>query len=359
MSDLKCLDKIIGLSQNECECFVTEPETIIDESKSGLFLDELEGLELSLLSGNNDCGTGNIWERMQKAIDIATITFRTDLLATLGQSNKPLRKSFNGFLGEIGYKSYITPTRTNYGVKFSNLDIKGGEFTLKSISTLMDTTTSFNVEVWNNISTVPLLVLPNINSVAGVWTNNVLTPDPLLTFPLYDKGCEKLEYFFVYEPIGFKPANNNTTCGCSRRPDWEKWINFFGISGNDMLEADDFQSNNFANGLRLEIQLNCNNAEVICDGENQDFDFDNNPIGRVIAYAIRFKSGEILIEDIIASGTINRFTLLDKERLWGKRNHYRAEYNQRITYLDSEIDINSNDCLICKDKSIGKGAILS
>ena len=50
---------------------------------------------------------------------------------------------------------------------------------------------------------------------------------------------------------------------------------------------------------------------------------------------------------------------MNKEYLWGKRNHFRASYEGRINYLAASIDISSSSCFICKDTGFVVAAINS
>src|SRR5699024_12003684 len=66
----------------------------------------------------------------------------------------------------------------------------------------------------------------------------------------------------------------------------------------------------------------CSSKNVICELLKVD---ESN----TIAHAIAYKSQELLIEDLMSSGRINRFTQLSKEHLWGKRNHFRKRSEER------------------------------
>lgn len=359
---LNCLDKIIGLSTTLCSCFDDGKPVDFSESNSGLQLDKLEGLELRTIKGDVECGDNNIWDKMDTARANATLAFRTDLLAAIGEVTRERRKMFQGIIGQRTFNADRINGKVYNGLVIRCADIKGGEFTLKDIKTLMNANANFSVEVWNNIQTTPLLTIPNINALAGQLTDNPLTPDPLLTFPLWTEECTdpsfSLEYYIVYNPVGFEPKNNKVDCGCSKRNEWESWAWVEGICGDDITERQRWNKANFANGLVLDIQFNCNTAELICGGQDEPLDFINDAKAMVMAYAIRFKAGEILIEDILASGNINRYTMLAKERLWGKRNHFVKEYNSRIQYLASRLDTSSNDCLACGDDRINVNSIL-
>jgi len=369
MSELTCLENIIGLSRTECPCYDTGKPGDSETTKSGLYLDELEGLDLRLVGSDIECGEDDVWEKMEKAIDIAKNTLRTDILGAITEFASSRRKTFLGNIGQKKSKTIIVPQTTWMGIKISNYDIKGGEFTLKGITTWMDQTDTFDVYIYNNIQDDPLLIIPNIESIAGQQKKNPLTPDPSLTFPLWstdlcgDNGeSSQLEYFIVYQPVGFNPRDNKIECGCARREEWTQWFDSHGITGNDVSTTElreAMPESDKANGLILDVSINCATADLICGGENEDLDQDNDPNARVIAKSIQLKAGEVLINDILNSGNINRITMMSREALYGKRAHYAKEYGYRIGWLGENMSITGNDCLGCADSRIANVAILA
>ena len=369
MSELKCLENIIGLSQTECPCYDDNKPADADVSKSGLFLDELEGLTLQLIGSDVECGDEGVWSKMEKAVKIARNTLRTDVLGAITEFASTRRSTFMGKIGQLKSKTIIVP-QTNYmGIKLNTYDIKGGEFTLKGITTWMDQTAMFDVYIYNNVDQDPLLIIPNIESLAGQKKENPLAADPNLTFPLYsvdlcgDNGeSSQLEYYIVYQPIGFNPRDNKIECGCARREEWTKWVDADGITGDDVSTTElreAMPESDRANGLILDVVINCATANLICGGENEDLDYMNDPTARVIANCIQLKAGEVLINDILSSGNINRFTMMSRESLYGKRNHYAKEYGYRIDWLGENMSIEGNDCLGCQDNRIQNVAILT
>lgn len=359
MKTLLCLEKIIGLSTNPCPCYDDGRPTDYNESNSGLFLDELDGLELKMIGGDIECGENDIWEKMIKSLDNAKINYRKDLLKCIGETSGMKRKPFYGIIGLTEWNQSIVVGTDYLGVKLEGCNIKGGEFTLNGINTLMDANAVFDIEVYNNISPTPLLTKPNINAVADTITENIFASDPLLTFPMYSEECDNLEYYIVYKPVGFAPRNNDVTCGCSRRPEWEKWIDVDGIAGNLVSGIEDWSTSPKANGLFLNIQFNCNVSDLICGGTNAPVDFENDDVAMSMAYAIRYDAGRSLIDNILGSGRINSYTMLPSESLWNLRNHFVERYENLILYICQETDITSNGCLMCDDKRIGLRSILT
>ncbi len=360
MKTLICLENIIGLSRTTCNCYDDGKPGDFDVSNSDLFLDELDGLELKMIEADIECGEDDIWQKMSTAVANAKIEFRKDFMKCLGLTTGRKRKPFFGTTGLTEWNKSIIVNNTFIGLKLSGTNIKGAEFTLNGIKTLMDTTVGpFTIEIYNNLQPTPLLILNNINAVADTITDNDFVPDPLLTFPLYTEECDELEYYIVYQPAGaFAPRNNQVNCGCSTRPEWEKWIDIHGVVGDVVAERENWFINDFANGLFLDIQFNCNTSELICGGTNAPLDFENDDVAMCEAYAIRYAAGRSLVDNILGSGRINIYTMLPSKTLWNLRNHFQERYEHNVAYICQEVDITSNGCLMCDDKRIQSTELL-
>lgn len=201
---MDCLNNIIGLSETTCVCYDTGKPVDYNESKSALYLDQLEGLSLKLIP--TDCGEGSLWDKMELARKNAILKFKSDLVSCLGTSNEFVRKPFKGKVGNESWSQTLVINKNFVGQEFCANNIEGGCLLIRSISTLMDTTTTFDLTIYNNISDTPLFLIPGLASEANVVKENVLgTP---IELPLYTTECDNLIYYFVYEPVGFNPKNN-------------------------------------------------------------------------------------------------------------------------------------------------------
>jgi hypothetical protein len=130
-------------------------------------------------------------------------------------------------------------------------------------------------------------------------------------------------------------------------------VSFSGVAGDDLNSLPYFTNYLSGLGLSMEVDAGCDASSIICTMFNDDI-----AARTAMAYAARYKAGELVHEYILKSNNINRYTMSNREFLWGKRNHFRKEYNDRVTWLSQTADINSIDCYVCNDKRIGNGGIL-
>lgn len=145
---------------------------------------------------------------------------------------------------------------------------------------------------------------------------------------------------FSYTVNGFMVRNNTTSCGCTAMD--SRLAEFF----NGVLKQP-------AYGLLLDVEIGESEAQVLVDGFAT-----SEPVARVVAYATRFKAAELLIERIINTQTINRYTTLDQQFLWGKRNEFRKQYQDRINWLISPDGLRVKPNPDNLERSIHMGRIL-
>jgi len=181
--------------------------------------------------------------------------------------------------------------------------------------------------------------------------------------PMYVSG-DYVEYFIVYEyPVGGYPLQNKIVCSsclkwditCCEDPcfgnrvvkdqTWNNNLMIGGISGDtweELYEQTGISNQN--NGIILNLTMNCDYESLICD----NIDYANGGLPMAIAKSIQLKAGALLCDYILSSGQINRYTMIDRERILQKKADYLRDYQNRILWLSQNIDTKSNGCYICE-----------
>lgn len=351
-----CLDNIIKLSRTECECFDTDKPVDYDEGQADVYLDELEGLSLNLLDSVTDCENGNIWDKMDRARANASQRLKADLLACIGLTYMSRRPNYTGLIGDVKFSQTLNFSQTKAGIVIKVPKIEGGFLKIRRLGVIFNAVASVTINIYSNVDMDNAIGTYTFNSAANtVQYASLNTP---LELPLWSTEVDKLEYYLVYDKVGFLPKNNKTDCGCGGKSPllWKNWLSVQGIRG-DNTEYDNYTTSSELNGLVVDGDLYCQTGRLICSDE-RPLDFENDGIAMQLAFAVRFKAGELLLEEILASAEINRYTMLDRETLWGKRNHYRKKYDEWVQFLCENIEPGYNDCLKCRPNSnISKGTI--
>jgi len=346
----ECFHEIVGFAREECAC-VSDWDDSYANSDSGLYISELQGMSLRILDSLGGCPF--IWEKMEYARINAINAFKSDIMMEILKYKEPIRGRFTG---DIGYKQFshlVSGSHTYYGLRMYS-DIRGGTFTLRSITMILNTTEAFNLEIYDEYD---LLYIIPVTSLADRPKTTTITP---IEFTL-DRN-----YYFLYNPVG-TPYVNKLMCGCgtyhwcfcpedpcykSSRDKWTEWAMIGGVSGDDLTERDDWSCSQVANGLVLHGNFTCSMLNAIC---NEDSDFVNNEVDVAMAWAILYKSGEFLTNYVMDSGEVSRYTLLGVEALNTNRIYYNQKYAVMIDFIARSIDDDRDDCLRCRPPmGIGK-----
>lgn len=359
-----CLDNVIGLSETPCVCFDV-PETAT-ESKSGLFLDKLEGLNLKMIDAGTDCSEGNIWDFMNNARNSAILQFRTYLLAGLTKEYKQKIRPFSGAIGETKFRKTLAPQGTSAGLSLYTNSIRGGYMKVKRIGTVFaSTNAAFDIHLYNDLEDGSLETISVASEANKLKWNTLSTP---LYLPMATETGEYIRYDFLYSTSDAPdPKDAKLWCGCggnrnyydSKAPRFKAfnsssahWMNFVmaaGASGNAIsnpTERDNMTRNTIVmNGLIMDVEFVCELEDLICQHVE---DFDNGNLSLAIATCIRYMAGVFLMDYILSSGNINVYTMSDRERMMGKKNTYVKEYNNLLNeMIIPQMNIDGNDCLIC------------
>jgi hypothetical protein len=356
-----CLSHIIGLSQTTCECFDTDKPIDAVTSKSGLYIDEIEGLDLNLVDSATDCETGGVWDALEKARNNATIAFKTDLMASLLGKYKQKRNPFIGNVGSPKFKNSLTINSTYAGARIYCANLISGQMTINKIGLVFAQDGMFDIEIYNNIDAEPIITYTMASIANKVSWNTLPTP---LKLEMNDDTNENPQYYILYTAAGLNPKDVTGGCGCSsqiykyywnlerpkfqsfERDRWSEYIMLTGTQGNDISDRENWQTSSFLNGIILDTEFVCKQSELIC---KQNMDYESNPLALVMAYTIRFKAAALLIDTILSSSTLNRITMMEREALYGNRSTYLKSYNERIEYLRDQINWKANDCLECNN----------
>lgn len=356
---MACLDKIIKLSRTTCECF-NAPEGY-DEGQSEIYLDELEGLSLSGLSGSENCEEGSIWDMMMKARQNATDMFVADLMACINNNYASKMTNFSGVVGDTVFNSTLAISQNTAGLRIRPYEIVGGYMTLKRIGLMFHATGPLTIKVYSNEDFENEIASYNVTTAANV-VQFIDLAEPL-KLPLWSEKVSQFEYYVVYSVDGsVLPKNNKENCGCNRSSNvgYKNWVSIQGIKGNTPTLFNMFNTTTGKemNGLVLDLSFTCESNRLICS-ETFPLDFNDARV-KQMGYAVRFKAGQLLIQKILDSPNINRYTLLGREALYGKRNSYEKKYNDWVAWICENTEVKNTDCLKCKpNPNFVRGTILA
>lgn len=351
---MECLNGIIGIAPDLCECLQNgaEPDQItqITSSVSGLYVSDLPGgVDISALATVDNCKS-----LAQVCIDALTSAYKnvnTDLIVALN-TNYQGQKTFVGTLGQMSYTGTLPAVKRYQAFVLKANTGSDAIAKINRIGLIVNGSESVNVSVISaprDSSMGTVVATYTINSVANsyAWFS---VPSGGLSLPLSKSGSP-IDYYFVYDSqtgAGIAPKDNKIWCNCPGLQKTVKTVgNYLAPMGMQLDDPNNLSSgivDKYTRGILLDCELRCN-AEVLVCGN-----YDNTEaVAVVLAVAAQFKAAELLIEGVMKTREVNRLVLQNKEYLWGKRNHFVTEYQNRILYLAKVIDVTASSCYICRD----------
>lgn len=345
---MECLNNIIGITNTTCACVLdgltpTQKEEA-QLSKSGLYLDgNLEGgVHISDVKMLEYCD--EYFRLATKAIKAAKKAFEDDIQVAIQTKYKTNKAKFIGELGRLQYSGYLTVSEP---LQFMRLIPKQENAAVMKINNVR-----LNISAAKNVNVKMIAVIDGLTYGDVVFESTVATqagrfinvaiPENLKV-PLTINN-RKINYYFVWEKTGVEmPINNGVSCGCSGGDAYKEYIEIKGGGTTDIESLHD-GTDRYAHGFSVDAELFCETGDLVCNEYNK-----NSIVSIVTAWSNLYKAGELLIEYILQSPEINRFTMMNREYLWGKRNHFKKEYENRIMYLVGEIEITADDCFVCRD----------
>jgi hypothetical protein len=309
---MDCLNNIIGLSKDPCDCFEIDATT----SLSGLFLDDTTMGRLPLSAAAFDCSDPNFnaylnrlrTDAVTETIDLLYKEMTNQLIQKVRDTvvNLPTKQSYSGLL----------PMQTYHYIRIQPKAYRG---------------------LYLHISK---LAIPNHDTSTNVIIkddSNTLFFDDLLSNFTPMKLLLDRNYIIMYEPLT-APKNYKMKC-CGNSYPFEQYLYISGGSTTDQNVINKFDQ--YSHNIEMTAVISCDPFRFLCD-----IDFENNRWGRVFATTVLLVARKNMLAWIMNSGLItNYLTTQDPEQLNGLMNYYIDEIADRLKFLPSKYDY--SDCYIC------------
>jgi hypothetical protein len=341
---MECLEKIIGLSNRECNCVDSVPAEF-NESQSGLYIDDMfEALPIFNIQGALNC-EDEIWNVFKQARTEAIRDFSTDLIGEMAIRHKSAMNSFLGIIGDTDAANKILTI--NKPLKGAILKAKqntapSAMITVEGVGLFLNKSGTYTVNLYNQ----------NFGTPLKSWTLEVTekVPAHILTTPINlpfgNKYGQMNTYYFVYESQGSEPFNVKFHCGCSTKPVWTDYLHH-GPYQQDTLVAQKVSDNKPTNGVSIYGKVTCGNS-WLCS----DWDYANDSWARTMAKCLQHSAILKTLQYCINTDNINKFTLLnDEEDLSSKMDYYITQIQGRMNYLTSTVPSPASGCWQCKPKT--------
>lgn len=363
-----CLLNLVGVTDSESIPFYDDLDAQQQEdialSTSGHFLDTLTG-GIDLMGVDDAEYMKAVLDMGLKACKEASKVLNDELLLAINNRFHPSRTKFNGFIGRRSISATSTSSGNLQGHRYRIPFPIAGLITVSSVGVCVNGVGTFNVYIGRCDAKDPAIVetlftFP-VTTVANSWTNvDMASATNGVKLPMEIDGVPQ-EYFFYWnrnEAGGLLPKNNDLKCGtCSGKAQSEalaQYMQYNGVSFSDPNNLNAVKADKMGHGLSVMAAVSCDHATVVCREYNK-----KDAVKLMMQKAAQYKAGELWIEYILKSAWVNRDGLQSREYMWGKRNHFRAEFEQRITAIANTMELGETNCYICKNDTMMKGTIYS
>lgn len=353
---MQCLEDIIGITQGDCQCIIdglsSEVILTLKVSKSGLYMDDLPGgVHLKSLTRIDACK--NMAQMAIGARDNAIKTLENDLILSLNNRYKKDKTTFAGQIGRMSYAQSLGISKPWQGMRIRPHDWSDGMITMTRLHIVLNQAVTLTLRLYrvllDSVMGEEIAAWP-VTTSANAYTLVPIGSDPI-KMPLVYNG-EMVEYYLVYDtgeagtPVQPKDtAIQCSTCNGGIAP-FSDYVTVAGVQFDSPTNLQNKLTDQFSHGLIMDVDIKCDNERLFCREYVED-----EAVAVAMAYATWYKSGELLIEDVLKQPDVNRYTTMAREYLWGKRNHFRAEYESRINYLGAVIDVFSSNCYVCRTQA--------
>lgn len=344
-SGVQCLSGLVGLDRNPCECYEDDRPSDYNVSASGYYLTDPEyGVQMrDGVLGAKDCGQGSMWDVLARARTAAIADFQVDLYAAVLMGRNRTFTAFSGMIGQA------TANRTNrlsnaYAGQVFKPRKRMRHNRLVITAVYLGRADSGNVDVVLNSNAfdfTPLTV--TVAATGGRFVKHTLATPWVLD--MYQQEVMDLYYTISYRHDGIECLSNRFWC-CGATPSWVQELNVFGFSDDNPTR--DFEgstgNSDVGNGLALECHFECDDLAWVCEldvlgGKNM-----RSLIGRVIQYKATVK----ILSQMLESGSINQYSLLNREDGFARMNHSQERYNELITWIVQNLPSGFSGCFGCK-----------
>jgi hypothetical protein len=362
-----CLTNIVGVTASTTIPFYDELseelQTAIATSEGDKYLDTLTGgIDLNTI---DDVDYMNmVLNDGVKACAEASKVLNDELLVALNNRYQASKPKFIGDIGRMSFSGNLSYPTKYHGMRLRCNEPIAGNIRISRIKLGVNGAATFNVYIArcdsrNDVISEILHTL-EVTTVPSVMTNiDISGVTGGIVLPMEINGVEQ-EYYIFYnrdEASGLYPKNNEIKCGtctsANRAMDMlRNFVHATGVYFNDQNDLPQVASDSYAHGFVVTATIGCEHESVICREYAK-----KEAMSLVMATAAQLKAGELWIEYIFKSGYVNKTNLQNREYLWGKRNHFRAEFDKRITVLATSMTVGETNCYTCKDEVITKGLI--
>lgn len=363
---LECLKDIVGVVKEDVEIckwaeLTQEVKDAATVSTSGMFMSTLPGgIDLKSITDVN------ILRKMVNAgisaRDAAIEEVKSEVVLGIGNRNKTSKKNYVGMIGKLTIGSTFAANKQYQGIRVAANSTIAAMYTIKGIKVAVNGVDTFNVYVgrapYGATAIEEVVATYPVTSVMNSWEVVTMAGGDL-ALPLSINGVEQ-QYYVYWDRVeagGLSPKDNEIKCNCPGDSAQAALYAYGEINGVQFSAMDNIgarSEDHRGHGISIEADIRCNSDMILCS----EYD-TNNEIAVALATAVRYKAGELWIEEIFKMNDVARLLVSNREYLWGKRSHYKKQFEGRVLYIAANVQLDATDCFVCREDKMIKAGIQS
>ena len=348
-----CLDALIGLSDDDCDCFATGRPVDYNTSSSGLFITDPEhGFPMvEALNVSGDCSGYGVWDILANSRDKAIIQFKIDFLAKVRQRYNRTINSWAGSIGKLKNSGSQALQKQFAGHVYLPYPIKDGKLVVTGLYIGLTTTEAVVPITFSSNDPTFTPVVRNVSSVANTWELNDFTDVEL---PFYSDKVDELQYYVSYDTTGLLNIKSSFFC-CGGRAPYTKSFKYGGFNVDVISEDNISCGANTTYGLAVQGYLACNELDWLCNIDQ----LAGYEVQQVIARCIQSQAASVAASEVLTSSRTNKYTTWSSEVIEERYNGLKEAYSTNVDWLVDNFPTDASGCFECKSaKTFQKKQIL-
>jgi hypothetical protein len=298
--------------------------------------------------------TKSFYTMAMDSLENGTKFLEDDIVVALNNKYKKARVNFVGQIGRPSFAQSLGITRQFQGLRLRPVAYSDAVATLSRLMLIVNESRTFKIYLhkvpYGSTMGEEIRSWDVITTANAYFTLLIDESTGGLKLPFVENGVQ-YEYWFFWDRVEaggtVQPKDTKiecATCGKTAGTTLSDFVRVDGVQFDSLAGLNYASYDQYSHGFILDVSIKCDSSQLFCREYN-----DQEAVAVTMARAVWFKAGELLIEEVIKSPDVNRYTTMAKEYLWGKRNHFRSEYEGRIKYLAEVIDVTASNCYICRE----------
>jgi hypothetical protein len=330
---LDCLNKLIGYVPGTCECLETVPDGFdaVTESQTGKYLSDLMPIDFTA-----NCGDASIWHTLKRARESAKTDFINDLIKYYTLTGT-VRNPWTGFVGKDQGASLVN-TKALGGIRMTlHKQSRGMNASMNEIMVKTATAGTYTLKIVDRYGTE--LAADQVIQIDVADQNKwkLIQFTTAAKFPLWSDDSDATQYYILWNAINV--VKNESECsGCMSTPSpYQNYFKVTGVNMDDLNDLPNSTASEFFFGIRPKLTIECAFEDLVCAADGQ--------VKVSAAICLHLKWAINMLEKIINSGEINKYTSLGGEYLEDLLILHTSRYNENLAYF-SQI-LYTADCVQC------------